>query len=197
MKRNRYHCASAKTVSARCLSAILALEIVVRRIIWQSERGEGGREGKRRRETHAHAHTYMYIHHDFWCLSVLPLLIRCQRHYLWVVLGNGRRFGAEFLWQGFYPDGGLDPPCISLDSPIYWQSCFSYCTGYICGYGYTQSEWAWGTVQSYNSRKNEWYLFFHAPKHHISLIMFCLWISAQDLIVSKFISPTFYDTLAD
>lgn len=40
MKRNRYQCVSAKTVSARCLSAILALEIVVRRIIWTERQWE-------------------------------------------------------------------------------------------------------------------------------------------------------------
>lgn len=54
VKRNRYHCTSARTVSARRLSAILALEIVVqedyfdRRIEGASKRR--GKESKRHTE---------------------------------------------------------------------------------------------------------------------------------------------------
>lgn len=50
VKRNRYHCTSARTVSARCLSAILALEIVVQEDYFDRKiEGEGAskRRGKR------------------------------------------------------------------------------------------------------------------------------------------------------
>lgn len=60
MKRNRYHRASARTVSARCLSAILALEIVVRRIIL-TERERERELKKRLKQSESHTeHTHIH-----------------------------------------------------------------------------------------------------------------------------------------
>lgn len=50
VKRNRYHCTSARTVSARRLSAILALEIVVQEDYFDRRiEGASKRRGKRAR----------------------------------------------------------------------------------------------------------------------------------------------------
>lgn len=68
MKRNRYRRASASTVSARRLSAILALDIEVQEDFWERKREVEGVKGR----------GIQYIH--TYIQRVLPLLT--TRHYL-------------------------------------------------------------------------------------------------------------------